>query len=115
MRLRSDIWVQAYRRRCEVAGAIAVQRRKGAAEAGAIFIKIDHLDGSATLIGPAPQSAYVGEAFHRRFVIVSQPAPADVIEERLAKEIRFDPDIWIVDIEDRQGRHCLMQEELTPG
>ena len=56
MRLRSDIWVAAYLRRCGVEGASAVLRRRGAAEAGAIFVKVDHLDGRATLYEPAPQS-----------------------------------------------------------
>ena len=59
MRLRSDIWVSAYLRRCGVEGASAVLRRRGAAEAGAIFVKVDHLNGRATLYGPAPQSVAV--------------------------------------------------------
>ena len=28
-------------------------------------------------------------------------------EERLRREISFDPDLWIVEIEDREGRHFL--------
>ena len=56
MRLRTDFWVAAYIRRCELEGAFAVLRRRGAPEAGAIFIKIENLCGSAALYGPAPQS-----------------------------------------------------------
>jgi hypothetical protein len=55
-RLRADIWVAAYLRRCAVEGAVATLRRRGAAEAGAIFVKIDRLDGRAALYAPAPQS-----------------------------------------------------------
>ena len=51
-RLRSDIWVSAYLRRCAVEGAAADLRRRGAAEAGAIFIKIDRLDGVARAVPP---------------------------------------------------------------
>ena len=56
MRLKSGIWVAAYLRRCNIEGAAAVVRRRGANEAGAIFIKINKLDGAAVLYGPAPQT-----------------------------------------------------------
>ena len=56
MRLRSDLWVAAYLRRCGAQGAPAVLRRRGAREAGAIFVKIDGLDGRSALYGPVPQS-----------------------------------------------------------
>ena len=61
MRLRSDIWVQAFIRRCAVEGAPAVLRWRGAAEAGAIFILIDRLDATCALYGPAPQSEVSAE------------------------------------------------------
>ena len=56
MRLKSAIWVAAYVRRCNVEGAFAAVRRRGAEEAGAIFIKLNRLDGTAELFAPAPQS-----------------------------------------------------------
>lgn len=108
MRLRADIWVSAYLRRCEVEGAPAVLRRRGAAEAGAIFVKIDRLDGTAALYGPAPQSELADgqdrmfTKLHREDWIESAAA-----ERRLATEIRFDPDLWIIEAEDRQGRSFL--------
>ena len=58
MRLKSGIWVAAYLRRCNVEGAFAAVRRRGAEEAGAVFIKISRLDGTATLYGPAAQSTF---------------------------------------------------------
>ena len=58
MRLKSGIWVAAYLRRCNVEGAFAAVRRRGAEEAGAVFIKVNRLDGTPTLYGPAPQSAF---------------------------------------------------------
>ena len=56
MRLKSGIWVAAYIRRCQVEGAQAVLRRRGAEEAGAVFIKVSKLDGTAEVYGPAPQA-----------------------------------------------------------
>ena len=58
MRLKSSIWVAAYIRRCQVEGLFAAVRRHGADEAGAIFVKVNRLDGTADLYGPAPQAAF---------------------------------------------------------
>ncbi|MFC7399667.1 DUF1491 family protein [Chelatococcus sp. GCM10030263] len=108
MRLRSDIWVAAYLRRCTVEGAYAVLRRRGAAEAGSVFVKIDPLDGSCKLFGPAPQSLAADQPEERFFVAVPLPEPTPLAaEERLKREISFDPDLWIVEVEDRAGRHFL--------
>jgi hypothetical protein len=112
MRLKSAIWVAAYLRRCNGAGASAVMRRRGAEEAGAVFIKIDRLDGTADLYGPAPQSAF--EEAHpaeRAFMscLPAQPVPDADAEAYLARQLRFDPDVWIVEVEDRAGRHFLDQ------
>src|SRR5438309_120199 len=112
MRLKSAIWVAAYLRRCNVEGVFAAVRRRGAEEAGAIFIKLNRLDGTAELFGPAPQSAFaeahpVDRAFSR--CLKDQPAPDGKVEERIVREIRFDPDAWVIEIEDRGGRHFLDQ------
>ncbi len=110
MRLKSGIWVSAYLRRCAVEGAFAVVRRRGAEEAGAVFIKIDRLDGTAALFGPAPQTAFdEARPADRAFVacLKTQPATNVEIENYLARQIRFDPDLWIVEVEDRAGRNFL--------
>ena len=54
MRLKSEIWVKAYLRRCQHEGATAVLVRRGDTDAGAIYIKVSRLDGTAALFGPAP-------------------------------------------------------------
>ena len=110
MRLKTGIWVAAYLRRCQVEGAAAVLRRRGAEEAGAIFIKVSRLDGTADLYGPAPQSAFdearpSERAFSASLAVL--PAPEADIEAYLARQFRFDPDLWIVEVEDPGGRHFL--------
>jgi hypothetical protein len=109
VRLKSSIWVSAYLRRCQTAGAFGAVRRRGAEEAGAVFVKIATLDGNAMLYVPAPQAVYDDSRPIERFFtpISPQPVPEAAVEERLAKEIRFDPDAWIVEIEDKAGRHFL--------
>jgi hypothetical protein len=112
MRLKSAIWVAAYVRRCNGEGAFAAVRRRGAEEAGAIFIKLNRLDGTAELFGPAPQSVFDDARPAERLFskcLADQPALEARIEERLERELRFDPDAWIVEVEDRAGRHFLDQ------
>jgi hypothetical protein len=86
-----------------VEGTSAVLRRRGAAEAGAIFVKADHLNGRATLYGPAPQSmsAELRPGVERIFVRAHNADSIDSgdAEERLKREIAFDPDLWIVEVE----------------
>ncbi len=107
-RLRSDFWVAAYLRRCGAENVAAVLRRRGAAEAGAIFVKVDCLDGTAVLIGPASQSEVQSDG-ERRFVRMHEDdrIPSSDAETRLLREIRFDPDLWIVEIDDGAGR-CFL-------
>ncbi len=109
MRLKSSIWVAAYLRRCQTAGVFGAVRRRGAEEAGAVFVKVALLDGTAMLYIPAPQTVYDdSRPIERFFTSISQePIPEASVEERLTKEIRFDPDAWIVETEDRAGRHFL--------
>jgi hypothetical protein len=110
MRLKSDIWVAAYLRRCQVEGSPAVLRRRGAEEAGAIFVKVSRLDGTADLYGPAPQSVFdEARPSERAFspALKGLPLPEADVEGYLARQLRFDPDLWIVEVEDRGGRHFL--------
>jgi hypothetical protein len=110
MRLKSALWVAAYLRRCQVEGIFAALRRRGAEEAGAIFVRISRLDGTSDLFGPAPQSA-VNETrgADRTFAasLKQQPAPDEAVEAYLAREMKFDSDIWIVEVEDPAGRNFL--------
>jgi hypothetical protein len=66
------------------------------------------------LYAPAPQAVYDdSRPIERVFVpSSSEPVAEQAVEERLAKEVRFDPDAWIVEIEDRAGRHFL---DLAPA
>ena len=110
MRVKSGIWVAAYVRRAHIEGAFAAVRRRGADEAGAVFIKIARLDGTAEVFGPAPQTAFdEARPADRAFVhcLKVQPAPEADVESYLARQLKFDPDVWIVEVEDRAGRNFL--------
>lgn len=106
-RITSDFFVSAYVRRRNDAGFFTAVVRKGAAEAGAIFVKVSRLDGTADLYGPIPQ-IYLDDvdpsvAGGRVFEQLLSGAPEGDVDTRLQSERRFDSDCWIVETEDRQG------------
>lgn len=109
MRLKSGIFVSALLRRAQVEGAFGVMVRRGSEEAGAVFVKVSTLDGTAALYGPAPQSVFdEADPADRKFSVLVPPGrPEAEADARIAKEVRFDPDLYVVEIEDRKGRHFL--------
>ena len=98
-RLKSAIYVQALIRRAEVSGASAYLARRGAEEAGAVFLKISRFDGTATVLSPASRGE---ERVWTKPLGDSADGPA--CDAYFARQIKFDPDIWIVEIEDKEGR-----------
>jgi len=107
-RLKAGIFVRALIRRAEVAGAQAYVVKKGNEEAGAVFLKLSRLDGSCTVLSQAVAGA--GER------VWARPLGEGCLEARAAayfeKQIKFDPDLWIVEIEDRQGRAFVDEKIL---
>lgn len=99
-RLKAGIFVRALIRRAEVAGASAYVVRRGAEEAGAVFLKLSRLDGTCVVLNQARR----GEGdlvWLKPLGDVADDAKAEAYFER---QIRIDPDLWIVEIEDRKGR-----------
>ncbi len=82
-------------------------RKRGAAEAGAIFIKIDYLNGQSALFMPAPQS--LSTPFDRDFTRAHEAPTLDSVEvdHKIAKQQKFDSDLWVIEVEDKNGRHFL--------
>jgi hypothetical protein len=106
MRVTSALWVAAYIRRCASEGAFAVVARHGDDTAGAILIKINALDGGAVqLLGPAPAGLDTVER-DRLWVSVTS-GPERAVDDYIARQLEFDSDLWVIEVEDRQGRHFL--------
>jgi len=103
LRVTSDIWVHVFLRKEANRGAFTTIAKKGAAEAGAIFVVEYRLEGAYWLFGPAPQSLIDYEADERQFETVLTGVEQDQIDAYLARQMNFDPDIWIIETECRQG------------
>lgn len=99
MRVTSDFWVSALVRRVFSAGDFAAVLRRGATEAGAVFVISRNRVGEVALFGPAPQTSY-GEAKpdDRLFILISE-GDQEAADKRMERELRFDPDVWLVELE----------------
>jgi hypothetical protein len=115
MRLKSEFWVSAYIRTCARSDCPAFVVRHGDDDAGAPFIKINHLDGTASLYGPAP-AGFSSTAAEQRFVpLFAEPdTPEAEIDRYLAQQHEFDQDLWLIEVEDAKRRHFL-DEWLIPA
>ena len=105
MLLSTDIWVGALIRRAELGGAFAVVARKGDPRAGAVLVKVlDRRNGTARLYAEATRGD--GER------VWMQPVPSDAeaeLDAYVERARRIDPDLWLVEIDDAQGRHFLTE------
>ena len=115
MRIKSEVFVRAYLRLCQAEGIPVVFVRRGDESAGAIFIRIDLLDGGVALYRPAPSGSEESEA-ERRWVSCFGRSRATMAEADLylARQLKFDQDLWIIEVEDKEGRHFL-GESLIEG
>lgn len=109
MRLKSNLWVKAYLRRAAIAGAFGAVLRHGDDDAGAIYIRISNHRGDAVLYGPAPVYA-LSEDGGRKWYCLS--ARGQEIDNVVKREQKMDPDLWLIEIEDKAGRSFLDDNEI---
>ena len=107
-RLKAGIYVKALIRRAEVAGASAYVVRRGAEEAGALFLKLARLDGTCTVLNQARR----GEGELVWMKPLGETSDDAAAARYFEKQVRFDPDLWIVEIEDREGR-AFVDEKIV--
>jgi len=101
-RLPSDVWIMAHVRRCNGAGIPAMVVRKGEAKGGALILKINRLgDGCRVLSQARGLDGKLGWLAAFKGADVSETEA----DEYLARAASRDPDIWIVEIEDRSGQN----------
>ncbi len=106
-RLPTKVWVEALMRRAQVAGASAFVLQSGEASRGDVLIKVADLRGAAHAF--VPRTSMDGE---RVFVDLETqgvgPEEASV-DDYVRRARDRDRDLWVVEIEDPQGRHFLTE------
>lgn len=104
-RLKAAIWVAAHVRICEAQGITAVVVRHGDDTAGSVLIKVNLLDGRARVLEPT-----FGRAGGRVWRAITGPELVEEAkaDEAVARALKRDPDLWVIEIEDREGRHGLL-------
>ncbi len=107
-RLTSEFWVQAYLARLRLSGIPAFVTSHGDDTAGAVLVKLNTLDGQARLY----QRGFDLLSDTRSWDVLSEGAE-DVVDAAIAKQRGFDPDLWVIEVEDRAGRHLLDEPGLS--
>jgi hypothetical protein len=112
--LKAEFWASALVRRAEIQGAFAAIARKGDPDAGVVLVKVATLDGKARLYAPARR----GEEAERVWIDLSAGKLGDVeaeVDAYVRKRADTDPDLWLVEIEDKRGRHFLLEPVDSSG
>ena len=107
-RVTSDLWVSAYLTRLRLLEIPAFVVRKGDATAGSVLVKLNTLDGNAIAL----QRRFDLMSGEREWVTLAEAIEADV-DASLSKQSGFDPDLWVIEVEDKQGRHLLDDPSLA--
>lgn len=107
-RLTADFWVRAYLARLEQAGIPAFVTAKGDATAGAVLVKVASLDGQACTY----QRSFDLTSDARVWVVLND-GDEKTVDAAIARQRGFDPDLWVIELEDRQGRSLLDQDGLS--
>lgn len=106
-RLTARFWVDAYRARLRMYDIPAFVVAHGDDTGGAVLVKLATLDGQAVVF----HRSFDLMTGDRKWVELTSGAERDV-DETITRQRGFDPDLWVIEVEDRQGRHLLHDEGL---
>ena len=105
MEIDTSIWVYALIRRAQLGGAFATVGRRGDSRGGAVLVKlVNRRKGEARLLAEATRGD--GERFWMAPILSTNEPDLDAYLERA---IRIDPDVWVIEIDDPEGRHFLVE------
>lgn len=107
-RLTAEFWVQAYLTRLRLYEIPAFVVSHGDNTAGAVLVKLNTLDGQAVLY----QRGFDLMSGARKWEVLAEGSEADV-DAGITRQRSFDPDLWVIEVEDRSGRHLLDEPGLS--
>ena len=107
-RLAARVWIDAYLRRLQLENIPAYVVHKGDPTAGVVMVKLSTLDGKAVCY----QRSYDLMSGDRAWVVLAEGDEAEV-DASIARQRGFDRDLWVIEVEDRAGRHLLDEDGLA--
>ena len=108
MRLTAEIWVSAYLTRLRLVEIPAFVVKRGDNTAGAVLVQLNTLDGKACCF----QRSFDLMTGDRKWVVLVEGDEA-LVDQSVTKQRGFDPDLWVIEVEDKQGRHLLDEDGLS--
>lgn len=100
-RLPTELWVMAHIRSANSQSVPMVVLRRGDRARGAVLLKLNLLDGRFVVLAQARRDERLGWS---RATGVG-PVDEAAADASIARQTRYDPDLWVIEVEDRQGRH----------
>lgn len=108
VRLTSRFWVDAYLTQLRLYDIPAFVVAHGDDTGGAVLVKLATLDGKAIVL----HRSFDLMTGDRQWVELASGVEREV-DETITRQRGFDPDLWVIEVEDRQGRHLLHDEGLS--
>ncbi|MCU0900258.1 MAG: DUF1491 family protein [Cypionkella sp.] len=108
IRLQADLWVSAYLNRLRLADIPAYVTRRGDRTAGTVLVKVALLNGLARAYERGFDMASGGRLW--RLMLEASEPEVDAVLSRAGQR---DPDLWVIELEDRAGRTLLEEEGLS--
>ncbi|UWQ22898.1 DUF1491 family protein [Jannaschia sp. W003] len=105
--MTASFWISAYRRRLEQEGIPCTVVARGDETAGAVLVKCATMDGKASL----HHRTFDLESGERRWMVLTEGDEAEC-DAAARRQRGFDPDLWVLEVEDRRGRHMLGDKGL---
>ena len=105
--IQAQVWAGALVRRAQIGGAFATIVHRGDADRGDVLVKVTSARGRARLYAPAfnPDGPSEFEALPAGLA----DAPETDVDALIARRLKADRDLWVIEIEDGQGRHFLTE------
>lgn len=115
MRVTTEFWISSVVRRAFALGGFAAVERRGAAEAGAVLVALRGRLGEIRLYSPAPQTSYdEARPGERLFAETLRSDDEDEVRQRIERELRFDPDLWVLELELGEDDFAQLVTVTTP-
>ena len=95
-RLKTELWIKALIRRCDIAAIAVAVVARGDRDSGAVLLKFNARDEGCSVLAQTRSSA--GELIWMRATGPLPVAERDA-DAYIARQQRYDPDLWVVEIE----------------